>query len=125
VGRRQPLEYRQPRAHVIVRGIDEDGHDVTIDGRYLSEGMRSRAQTILTNELGPRTEVEVQSQLAREVGQERFTSLTSGPTWLALVLHPLPQLQVRGGRPSDSPAPPRRRRLGAGGRDQTIRQGAS
>ncbi len=64
-----------PHVHVIVRGVDEDGRDVTIDGRYLSEGMRSRAQTILTNELGPRTEIHVQNQLAREVGQERFTSL--------------------------------------------------
>jgi len=64
-----------PHVHVIVRGIDENGHDVTIDGRYLSEGMRSRAQTILTNELGLRTEVDVQNQLGREVSQERFTSL--------------------------------------------------
>ena len=64
-----------PHVHVIVRGIDEAGRDVTIDGRYLAEGMRSRAQAILTNELGPRTEVDVQNQLAREVRQERFTSL--------------------------------------------------
>lgn len=64
-----------PHVHVIVRGVDEDGRDVTIDGRYLSEGMRSRAQTILTNELGPRTQHEIQDQLAREVRQERFTSL--------------------------------------------------
>lgn len=64
-----------PHVHVIVRGIDEAGRDVTIDGRYLSEGMRSRAQAILTNELGPRTELDVQDQLAREVRQERFTSL--------------------------------------------------
>jgi type IV secretory pathway VirD2 relaxase len=65
----------KPHVHVIVRGIDEDGQDVTIDGRYLAEGMRSRAQTVLTHELGPRTEFDVQNQLAREVGQERFTSL--------------------------------------------------
>ena len=64
-----------PHVHVIVRGIDEAGRDVTIDGRYLAEGMRSRAQAILTNELGPRTELDVQDQLAREVRQERFTSL--------------------------------------------------
>jgi type IV secretory pathway VirD2 relaxase len=64
-----------PHVHVIVRGIDEAGRDVTIDGRYLAEGMRSRAQAILTNELGPRTEVEAQRQLEREVRQQRFTSL--------------------------------------------------
>jgi type IV secretory pathway VirD2 relaxase len=64
-----------PHVHVIVRGVDEAGRDVTIDGRYLAVGMRSRAQAILTNELGPRTEIDVQRQLAREVRHDRFTSL--------------------------------------------------
>ena len=64
-----------PHVHVVVRGLDADGHDLTIDGRYISEGLRSRAQSILTNELGPRTELHVRDQLAREVNQERFTSL--------------------------------------------------
>ena len=64
-----------PHVHVVVRGLDERGRDVTIDGRYLSEGMRSRAQAILTNELGPRTALDIEDQLAREVRQERFTSL--------------------------------------------------
>jgi type IV secretory pathway VirD2 relaxase len=63
-----------PHVHVVVRGVDEDGRDVTIDGRYLSEGMRSRVQEILTRELGPRTQLHMDEQLSREVRQERFTS---------------------------------------------------
>ena len=64
-----------PHVHVVVRGLDADGHDLTIDGRYISEGLRGRAQSILTNEIGPRTEPQIRDQRAREVDQERFTSL--------------------------------------------------
>src|SRR5450432_3583756 len=64
-----------PHVHVVVRGLDADGHDLTIDGRYIAEGLRGRAQSILTDELGLRTELHVRDQLAREVSQERFTSL--------------------------------------------------
>ena len=46
------------------------------DRRVLYRGsLRGRAQSILTNELGPRTDLQVRDQFAREVGQERFTSL--------------------------------------------------
>ena len=64
-----------PHVHVVVRGLDADGHDLTIDGRYIREGLRSRAETMLTYELGPRTPMQINDQLAREVGQDRFTSL--------------------------------------------------
>jgi type IV secretory pathway VirD2 relaxase len=64
-----------PHVHIVVRGLDADGHDLTIDGRYIAEGLRGRAQSILTDELGLRTELHVRDQLAREVSQERFTSL--------------------------------------------------
>lgn len=64
-----------PHVHVVVRGVDRDGHDLTIDGRYIGEGLRFRAQALLTNELGPRTSLQIEDQLAREVGQDGFTSL--------------------------------------------------
>ncbi len=32
-----------PHVHVVVRGLDADGYDLTIDGRYIREGLRSRA----------------------------------------------------------------------------------
>ena len=64
-----------PHVHVVVRGLDAEGRDLKIDGRYIGEGLRGRAQSILTNELGPRTDRQVRDQLAREIHQERFTSL--------------------------------------------------
>ena len=46
-----------------------------MDRGYISNGLRWRAQQVATEELGPRTELEVQRAQAREVQQERFTSI--------------------------------------------------
>ena len=64
-----------PHAHVVVRGVDQRGHEVWIDRTYISERMRWRAQNLLTDELGPRLAFDVERQLAREVTQDRVTSL--------------------------------------------------
>jgi len=64
-----------PHAHVVVRGVDQGGHPVHIDRLYISERMRWRAQSLLTDELGPRLTHEVDRQLDREVRQERLTSI--------------------------------------------------
>jgi type IV secretory pathway VirD2 relaxase len=64
-----------PHAHVVIRGLDEDGHAVRLDRAYISNGLRWRAQEIATEELGPRPEVDRRRQLTREVTQDRFTSL--------------------------------------------------
>jgi hypothetical protein len=42
---------------------------------YISNGLRVRAQELATAELGPRHELDVQRTRAREVTQDRFTSL--------------------------------------------------
>jgi type IV secretory pathway VirD2 relaxase len=64
-----------PHAHVIVRGVDDSGRQVRIDRSYISEGMRWQAQHLLTAELGPRLDHEIERQLEREVGQERLTTI--------------------------------------------------
>lgn len=64
-----------PHVHVIVRGKAEDGHDLVISRDYISHGMRSRAQELLTRELGPRTDLEIQQSLNREVEADRWTGL--------------------------------------------------
>jgi type IV secretory pathway VirD2 relaxase len=64
-----------PHAHVIVRGVDKRGHEVRIDRTYISERMRWRAQNLLTDELGPRLDFDVERQRAREVTQEKVTGL--------------------------------------------------
>jgi len=64
-----------PHAHVIVRGVDKDGREVRLDRAYISNGLRWRAQELATEELGPRPEHDIRRAHAREVTQERFTSL--------------------------------------------------
>jgi type IV secretory pathway VirD2 relaxase len=64
-----------PHSHVVVRGKDETGRDLVIAWDYLTHGMRERAAEIVTMDLGPRTDVEIETRLSREVEQDRFTSL--------------------------------------------------
>ena len=64
-----------PHVHIVVRGVDGDGSDLRIDGRYIGQGMRWRAQETLTRELGPRLEFEFTRTRTAEIGQERFTEI--------------------------------------------------
>ena len=64
-----------PHTHVVLRGKDDTGKDLIISQEYITRGMRERAAGLATEWLGPRTELEIQRTLAREVEQERWTSL--------------------------------------------------
>lgn len=64
-----------PHTHLIVRGRDDTGKDLIIAGDYIAHGFRHRAAELATEWLGPRTELEIQQTLQREVGQDRWTSL--------------------------------------------------
>ena len=64
-----------PHIHVLVRGTTETGEDLVIDRDYIRAGMRERAEARATLELGPRSEQEIDAQLVREVGAERWTNL--------------------------------------------------
>ncbi len=64
-----------PHTHLIVRGRDGTGKDLIIAGDYIAHGFRHRAAELATEWLGPRTELEIQQTLGREVEQERWTSL--------------------------------------------------
>jgi len=64
-----------PHAHIIIRGVDREGREVRLDRSYISSGLRWRAQEIATEELGPRRELDILRGYAKEVTQERFTSL--------------------------------------------------
>ena len=48
-----------PHVHIVVRGVDRDGDEVRIDGRYIGREMRWRAQEVVTRELGPRMEMDL------------------------------------------------------------------
>ena len=58
-----------------MRGRDDTGKDLIIAGDYIAHGFRHRAAELATEWLGPRTELEIQQTLRREVEQERWTSL--------------------------------------------------
>ncbi|AOS80124.1 MULTISPECIES: relaxase/mobilization nuclease and DUF3363 domain-containing protein [Hydrogenophaga] len=64
-----------PHTHVVLRGKDDTGKDLIISQEYITRGMRERAAELATEWLGPRTELEIQRSMAREVEQERWTGL--------------------------------------------------
>jgi len=64
-----------PHIHIVVRGRTDDGHDLVISRDYIKEGMRARAQYLVTQELGPRTDLEINRNLERQVEAERWTQL--------------------------------------------------
>jgi type IV secretory pathway VirD2 relaxase len=64
-----------PHIHVIVRGRADDGRDLVIDRDYIKSGMRNRAQDLITQELGPRTDLDISRSLERQVEAERWTQL--------------------------------------------------
>tara|TARA_B110001454_G_scaffold218711_1_gene247558 strand:+ start:1545 stop:3275 length:1731 start_codon:yes stop_codon:yes gene_type:complete len=66
---------QHPHIHIVVRGVTEDGHDLVIARDYISNGMRARAQTLITQELGLRTDLEIRRALERQVEAERWTDL--------------------------------------------------
>lgn len=61
--------------HVVLRGKDDTGKDLIISRDYIGQGMRERASELATEWLGPRTELEIQRGMQREVDQERWTGL--------------------------------------------------
>ncbi len=69
-----------PHVHVIVRGKDELGENLVINGDYLANGIRERASELTTLELGPVTEIEQSRKLSAEVGQDRFTRIDRAMT---------------------------------------------
>lgn len=61
--------------HIVIRGKDGLGQDLVIARDYLTKGLRARAEEILTQELGPRRDIEIMQSRHREVSQDRFTGL--------------------------------------------------
>lgn len=64
-----------PHIHVLVRGKTDSGEDLVISRDYISHGMRDRAGALVTQELGPRSELEVCRDLQNQIEAERWTKL--------------------------------------------------
>ncbi|TPL79732.1 DUF3363 domain-containing protein [Mesorhizobium sp. B2-3-13] len=64
-----------PHIHVILRGRADDGQDLVISRDYIKEGMRARAADLVTQELGPRSDLDIRRNLQRQIEAERWTQL--------------------------------------------------
>ena len=64
-----------PHSHIILRGKDDRGRDLVIAREYITKGLRERAAELVTLDLGPRSDLEIENRLRKEVEQERLTSI--------------------------------------------------
>lgn len=64
-----------PHTHIVLRGRDDRGKDLVIARDYMAEGMRERAAEIVSLDLGPKSDRQIEDRLRHEVEHERFTSL--------------------------------------------------
>ena len=64
-----------PHTHIVIRGRDDQGKDLVMARDYIGHGVRARAQSLITLELGRESELERLQKLHNEVEQERLTRL--------------------------------------------------
>ena len=64
-----------PHAHILVRGRDDRGQDLLIFGDYLYKGMQARAESLVTLELGPRSDLEILEHEHALMSQSRLTQI--------------------------------------------------
>lgn len=64
-----------PHIHILVRGVTDRGEDLVISRDYIAQGLRARASDLVTRELGPRTEQDIQRAYARDIARDRWTRL--------------------------------------------------
>ncbi|MDZ7281351.1 relaxase/mobilization nuclease and DUF3363 domain-containing protein [Sphingomonas sanguinis] len=65
----------RPHTHVVLRGVDDRGDNLVIAREYISHGLRERASELVTLDLGPRTDREIEDRLRHDVDQERLTAI--------------------------------------------------
>ncbi|APR52130.1 DUF3363 domain-containing protein [Sphingomonas koreensis] len=65
----------RPHTHIILRGVDDRGDNLIIAREYISHGLRERASELVTLDLGPRTDREIEDRLRHDVDQERLTAI--------------------------------------------------
>lgn len=65
----------RPHTHIVLRGVDDQGDNLVIAREYISHGIRERASELVTLDLGPRTDQEIEAGLRHDVDQERLTAI--------------------------------------------------
>lgn len=64
-----------PHTHIVLRGADDHGENLIIAREYIAHGLRERASELVTLDLGPRTDQEIEARLRHDVDQERLTTI--------------------------------------------------
>ena len=64
-----------PHSHIMLRGRDDRGEDLIIARDYIAHGLRTRASEIVTLDLGPKTQLEIETRMRRDVDAERLTDI--------------------------------------------------
>ena len=67
-----------PHVHLVIRGRDDSGRELLINGAYLCHGMRERAVALASLELGPLTVAEERHRPVAEIDRDRLTSIDRG-----------------------------------------------
>ncbi|MBJ7439477.1 MAG: relaxase/mobilization nuclease and DUF3363 domain-containing protein [Sphingopyxis sp.] len=62
-----------PHTHIMLRGVDDRGENLIISREYISHGLRERAMRLVTLDLGPRSDIEIEERLRSDTGAERLT----------------------------------------------------
>ena len=65
----------QRHIHIVLRGKDLCHDDLYIDGKYITEGLRYRAEQIVANSLGPKRWRDITALQLRDVSRNAFTSI--------------------------------------------------
>jgi len=65
----------RPHTHIVLRGVDDGDDNLIIAREYISHGLRERASELVTLDLGPRTDREIEDRLRHDVGRERLTTI--------------------------------------------------
>jgi hypothetical protein len=61
-----------PHTHIMLRGVDDAGQNLIIAREYISHGIRERAAELVTLDLGPRTDQEIDGYRShRRLGRSR------------------------------------------------------
>jgi type IV secretory pathway VirD2 relaxase len=64
-----------PHSHIMLRGKDDRSENLIIAREYIAHGFRERASAIVSLDLGPRTDLEIEERLRHDVSQERLTAI--------------------------------------------------
>jgi type IV secretory pathway VirD2 relaxase len=64
-----------PHTHIMLRGVDDTGQSLIVAREYIAHGIRERAAELVTLDLGPRTDQEIEARLRHDIGEERMTAI--------------------------------------------------